>query len=232
MLLVVGGCASKPATPQWQTRTASAMALSEAAYLDGQERIAQQSLQQAREEVSRTASVVELARLELRQCALQIASLDWQPCSAYLTLPQDGVTPQLQAYHRYLGGAMLDTAERALLPPAQRQVATIVETSDAALQALRAIDEPLSRLLGVAVLMRRSGAPDPALIALAVETASHEGWRRPLLAWLLLQQRQATIAGDSALANEAASRIHILQSGGCCMPAPSLALPTDTSHVH
>jgi len=63
-------------------------------------------------------------------------------------------------------------------------------------------DEPLSRLVAASVQFR-SGGIDPAGIARAVEIASAQGWRRPLLAWLGVQLKRAEAAGD----NETAERI-------------------------
>jgi hypothetical protein len=37
----------------------------------------------------------------------------------------------------------------------------------------------------------------PPGISLAVETASANGWRRPLLAWLGVQEKRAREAGDA-----------------------------------
>jgi len=57
-----------------------------------------------------------------------------------------------------------------------------------------AIDDPLARLIAAGVLLRQ-GRASPAVVAQAVDTASQQGWRRPLLAWLGVQQRLAQQAG-------------------------------------
>jgi hypothetical protein len=66
----------------------------------------------------------------------------------------------------------------------------------------RGADEPLSRLVAESVRFR-SGGIDPAGISRAVEIASAQGWRRPLLAWLGVQLKRAEAAGD----HETAERI-------------------------
>jgi len=68
--------------------------------------------------------------------------------------------------------------------------------------AHRGSDEPLSRLVAESIRFR-SGGIDPAGIARAVDIASAQGWRRPLLAWLGVQLKRAEAAGD----NETAERI-------------------------
>ena len=64
-------------------------------------------------------------------------------------------------------------------------------------QAMRDLVDPLSRLVAAGVLLRTARA-NPEVIALAVDTASSQGWRRPLLAWLNLQARRAEQAGAAA----------------------------------
>jgi hypothetical protein len=48
-----------------------------------------------------------------------------------------------------------------------------------------------------------TGRASPEVLQIAVETASGQGWRRPLLAWLGAQARRAELAG----AQEEAARL-------------------------
>jgi hypothetical protein len=59
------------------------------------------------------------------------------------------------------------------------------------------------------VLVRR-GATNRAAIEVAVDTASDQGWRRPLLAWLTLQRTLAEQAGDTAAADRLRRRIELV----------------------
>jgi hypothetical protein len=77
---------------------------------------------------------------------------------------------------------------------------------------LRAIDDPLSRLIATGVLFQQ-GRASPDAIALAVDTASAQGWRRPLLAWLGVQLALAEKAGDSAAAAALKRRISLAGGG-------------------
>ena len=94
----------------------------------------------------------------------------------------------------------------ALLPEQYRRVATAGLGSDAALTALKDVADPLSRLVATGVLLQ-GGRANPAAIALAVDTASAQGWRRPLLAWLGVQLALAEKAGDQASAEQLRRRI-------------------------
>jgi hypothetical protein len=56
-----------------------------------------------------------------------------------------------------------------------------------------------------------SGRASPALMVLAVDTASAQGWRRPLLAWLLVQAERAEQGGDRPEAERLRRRIELVQ---------------------
>ena len=64
------------------------------------------------------------------------------------------------------------------------------------------IADPLARLVAAGAPLQ-AGRLTPADIAAATETASAQGWRRPLLAWLGVQAQRAQEAGD----RDAAARI-------------------------
>jgi hypothetical protein len=70
-------------------------------------------------------------------------------------------------------------------------------------------DEPLSRLVAESVRFRAGGI-DPAGISRAVEIASAQGWRRPLLAWLGVQLKRAEAAGDSETAGQIRRRMALV----------------------
>jgi len=44
----------------------------------------------------------------------------------------------------------------------------------------------------------QAGLASPALVQAAVDAASSQGWRRPLLAWLGVQLKLAEASGDTA----------------------------------
>lgn len=178
--VALGACASAPPPPDWQAAAKSASERAVAAYLTGEARVEAAELVRARSEVGRTARADLLARVELAQCAARVASLVFEPCAAFLPLQPDAPAPE-RAYAAYLAGKA-DAKERALLPEAHRSGAPA------------AIADPLARLIAAGVQFE-SGRADPALIALAVDTASAQGWRRPLLAWLGVQLRLAEQAG-------------------------------------
>ena len=201
------GCSSRPPVPDWQMAADSAAQRAVAAFLQGNQRLEKLEFERARAATARTGDPVLLARMELLRCAAQVASLKIGPCAAFEALRPDAAAAD-KAYADYLVGR-LDATQLALLPPAQQGVAT--STNPAA--ALQAVADPLSRLVAAAVLLQ-TGRADPAVMALATDTASAQGWRRPLLAWLLLQTQRAQAAGDAAEVARLQRRIAIVESGG------------------
>lgn len=181
--LLLLGCAARPPAPAWQADAHGALQAAVAASLEGRARVAEAEMARARQALGATGQPALLARAELVLCAAQVASLDFGGCPHYQALAVDA-EPAEQAYATYLYGEV-DAAQRQLLPATQRQ---------AALPA-----DPLARLVAAAV-RQRQGRASAADVADAVDTASGQGWRRPLLAWLGLQLRAAEAAGDAAAA--------------------------------
>jgi hypothetical protein len=71
---------------------------------------------------------------------------------------------------------------------------------------MEAIREPLPRLIASAVLLR-SGRADPGVLQAASQTASQQGWRRAVIAWLGAQAMLAEKAGDAAQAQRLRRRM-------------------------
>ncbi|WP_432379232.1 hypothetical protein [Duganella sp. P38] len=105
-------------------------------------------------------------------------------------------------------GGTLTAADIALLP-AQHQAVAAAASDAAAAGAVQAIADPLSKLVASGVLLR-AGKATPQVLADAVETASAQGWRRPLLAWLGVQAMRAAQAGDTAEAQRIKRRIDLV----------------------
>ena len=184
--VVLTACGSKPQAPEWQMNAHGSLQRFEQAWLAGQTRAADAEFVRARRELAATADATLVARAELTRCAVQVASLVFEPCAGFETLRAD-VAPAERAYADYLQGTHVSPE---LLPAQHRAVAG--GTADA--KAVQGIDDPLSRLVAAGVLLR-SGRGSPELMQLASDTASSQGWRRPLLAWLGAQLQLAERRG-------------------------------------
>lgn len=214
---VLTGCASGPPVPDWQLNAHDAAQKGVQAYLSGERHAEQRDFERARLETARTAQPTLLARVELLRCAAQVASLVLEPCAAFDALRQDAAAPE-QAYARYLAGE-LQAGDVALLPAPQQGVAAALLAGDAnrAAAALTHIADPLSRLVAAGVLLR-AGQASPPVVATALDVASRQGWRRPLLAWLGLQAARADAAGDTEESARLHRRMAVLERSGGAAP--------------
>ena len=149
-------------------------------YLSGDTRLAETEFSRATSEIARTGRGDLLARAELVRCAARTASLEFDGCPGFEALRADAAREEL-AYAEYLAGH----TERA------------------------ATEAPLSRLVAAGVRLKTARIT-PLEIAAAVELASLQGWRRPLLAWLGVQAKRAEEAGDEEAVARIRRRIDII----------------------
>ncbi len=208
LALLLGGCSSGPKPADWQLEAKGAMERSVAAYLEGNSRVEAVELARARVEISSTGRFDLMARAELLHCATHVASLVFEPCTGFEKLRQDA-PPAEVAYANYLAGS-LQPQEAALLPAQQRAAAAGAGSASAA--AASNSSDALSQLVAAGVAFQ-AGRATPALVQLAVDTASAQGWRRPLLAWLGVQASLAEKSADMQEAARLRRRIDLTQDG-------------------
>ena len=203
-------CSTGPETPDWQLDAQGSMQQAVHAALRGDDRVAEAAHARARRALTGTGRADLLARLELNRCAVQVASLQFGPCPAFDSLRADTGEVE-QAYADHLAGADGPVAPSRIdrLPAAQRPA--LAARADALRReaAIRAIDDPLSRLVAAGVALR-DGDATPGLVSLAVRTASDQAWRRPLLAWLGVARQRAIAAGDQPGAEALQRRIDLV----------------------
>lgn len=202
-VLLAAGCAGKPPAPDWQMNAHDSLKRHVASALAGAERAAAAEFARARSELASTGQPALVARAELTRCAVLVASLAFEPCAGFEALRADASAAE-GAYADYLAGR-LSPDQVPLLPPQHRPPAQ----GAGGAEAVRAIDDPLARLVAAAVLLR-TGRASPEVLAIASDTASAQGWRRPLLAWLGVQAQRAEQAGDAAQAQQLRLRMALV----------------------
>lgn len=186
VLAVLAGCAGKPLPPDWQVDAKGALDAAVDDYLKGSTAAAQSEFRDARRATSSTGRADYVAQVELVRCAAQVASLDFDDCPGVAALAPEA-TPAQRAYADYLYGRW-QGLDAALLPEQHRPVLATGQVA--------ALADPLARLVAAGALFK-AGRMTPQGIALAIDTASQQGWRRPLLAWLGVQAQRAEAAGDA-----------------------------------
>jgi hypothetical protein len=194
--LLLAGCASKPAPPSWQPNAKDALDGFTDDYLRGNTAAANAEFVRARRETSSTGRADLVAQVELVRCAALAASLEFEDCPGFAALAADA-SPTQRAYAAYLAGRW-EGLDVAALPEQHRAV---VGTGSIATLA-----DPLSKLVAAGALFK-AGRIKPADIEAATETASSQGWRRPLLMWLGVQVQGAEAAGNTAAVERIKRRI-------------------------
>jgi hypothetical protein len=201
-LALLAGCAGKPRAPEWQMDAHDSLERYAKASLTGDTRVEAAEFTRALRALESTGQPGQVAKAELTRCAVRLASLVMEPCDGFERLRRDA-TPEDRAYADYLAGRIAP-ANAPLLPAQHRAIA--MGREDAA--ALNAIEDPLSRLVASGVLFRM-GRASPAALDAASATASAQGWRRPLLAWLGVQAARAEQAGAAEEAQRLRRRMDL-----------------------
>ena len=165
-MALLASCSSGPPPIEWQTSAKAALDAFQQRYLQGDTRAAELEFTRAKAELGSTGNAALVGRAELVRCAVRAASIEFDNCPGFEKLRADAGIEEL-AYADFLSGK----TERA------------------------ATDDPLSRLVSHGVKFN-SGKATPENISAAIDIASSQGWRRPLLAWLRVQEKRAEAAGD------------------------------------
>jgi hypothetical protein len=186
-LLLLAGCASKPVPPSWQTNAHDAIGAFTDAYLSGDTRVADAEFARARLATTSTGRPDEVAQVELVRCAAQAASLVFDGCPGFAALA-DGATPAQRSYAAYLDGRWQEVKPE-LLPEQHAAVVRGGRVAD--------VKDPLARLVAAGSAFKAQRLP-PDQIGVAIDAASAQGWRRPLLTWLGVAEKRAQASGDNA----------------------------------
>jgi hypothetical protein len=189
-------CASKPVPPSWQPNARDALDGYTDSWLKGASAAAAADFARARRETASTGRPDLVAQVELAACAVRVAGLEFDDCPGFAALAQDATAAQ-RAYAAYLAGRW-QGLDPALLPEQHRAVL--------AGGSIAAIADPLARLVAAGALFK-TGRITPADIGAATETASAQGWRRPLLMWLGVAAKRAEAAGDGVALERIRRRI-------------------------
>ena len=199
---MLAACGSKPRQPDWLVNADGAQDRFERTYLQGNDRVAATEFTRFRTEVASTAQPGLVARAELTRCAVQVASLDFSPCTGFERLRADAPDVE-RAYADFLAGK--GTPDQAkLLPESYRGIAG----GQGGAAAVKGIKDPLERVIAAGVLLRTEKA-DPEVLQIATDTASEQGWRRSVMAWLGAQAMLAEKAGDTEQAARLRRRMQL-----------------------
>jgi hypothetical protein len=203
--LLLCACAGGPMAPEWQSQSHASLERFRQHYLEGNTPLAQRDFAEAKTAVAATGRPELTARVELVRCALGTAALDLDACSGFDAVRDDALADD-RLYGDFVVGRLAEQ-DAASLPSQYRGIATGDETSRN--KALQRIEDPVSRLVAAGVLFRL-GQLSPDGLDAAIDTASAQGYRRPLLAYLNVQSKRAESAGDAAALQAIRKRIELV----------------------
>lgn len=206
--LILSACGGSPPAPDWKQDSVSLIAKYSKAELKGENTLAERYFEQALAASGGAARLEETARLHLIRCATRQASLTFEPCTGYLALAKFA-NAEDETYHRFLTGQW-DGLDGGRLPAQYRD---FLAGRNTAINpgALQKIGDPLSRLVAISIAVMRKEADD-ATLNLAAETASEQGWRKPLLVYLKLLESHAVRKQDEATLEKLRARIRLLEA--------------------
>lgn len=204
--LLLCACAGGPTAPEWQSQSHAALERFRQHYLEGNSQLAQRDFAEAKAAVASTGRPELAARVELVRCALGTAALDVDSCIAFDAVHLEA-TAEDQIYGDFVVGRLHDHDVAGLPAHYRRLVAAGDDASRN--MAMQQIEDPVSRLVAAGVLFRFAQLSPDGLSA-AVDTASAQGYRRPLLAYLNVQARQAEAAGDASALQAISKRIDLV----------------------
>jgi len=208
-LLLLSGC-GKPA-PAWFAAGHQQLESFKSAFLTGAApRLVELHFQRALGELKKSGDLDLLQKAWLTRMALQVASREKTERGDYPAIESALSVPANRQFYLFLTGdpAVVDGA---LLPSAYQPFWQTLQKGEtvAAFQKLALIKEPLSRLIAAGVAARLTPISEDLLLT-AVETASRNGWKRPLLAWLKESQGFYEKTGQTAKAEAVSRRLALI----------------------
>jgi hypothetical protein len=208
---LLAGCSAKPA-PVWVAAGHKQLETFKQDFLTGREpAITEIHFRKAVEEIKKGGDADLLGKAWLTRMALQVAVREEPEGGEYLKTEAVEAVPANRNFYRFLKGdaAMVDVS---LLPEPYRLFWTAFRSGDAAKAAITiaAIEDPISRLIAAGLAAGHCLEND-AILRIAVETASQNGWKRVLLVWLERLKSSHEAAGDAAKASAIQSRIDLMK---------------------
>jgi alkylhydroperoxidase/carboxymuconolactone decarboxylase family protein YurZ len=191
------GCGTTKPTASWLSAGYNQLDSYKKHYLSGQDKVADLQFNDALKEIKKSGDLELLARTHLIRMALQMATLQDLSSAEYLKIEAVHPSPANRNFYAFLQGETAQV-DAKLLP---EQYLSFIETlrrpgEGERLRAIEQLEDPVSQLIAVGILVRM-GQENEALLQRAIATASAEGWKKALLAYLA--RLQAYYAGKQEM---------------------------------
>jgi len=182
-LLLLCGCASK-SLPEWRTASFNHLEQYKKYFLSGREELAAIHFQKAIDEIKSSGNLSLLATAYLTRSALRTAVLEAPQIKEYLEVVEAGPDDDHKDYYLLLEGKFAQI-QKTNLPTAYQDLAAVLEggNEERISGAIFEIQDDLSRLIAIGLVVRYR-MENEAILTTAVDLASANGWRKPLLIYM------------------------------------------------
>ena len=213
VVLFICACGSLMPVPDWKDKAGRYLAEYKTSFLAGRELSTEPHFAKATREIVAGNDMRLLAIAYLTKYALHTASLERFDDSEFLKIERLEPDAADMAYCRFLQGNFAAVDVNAL-PSRYSGVLKAASRSDAALAAheISAIGDPLSRLVAAGVWVNHMPF-DETILQTAIDTASANGWRRPLWAYLEKLHTFYLEDGNQSKARAVQNRLELLKKG-------------------
>ncbi|MFO7568211.1 MAG: hypothetical protein R6W75_00300 [Smithellaceae bacterium] len=180
-------------------------------FLSGREDVTEPHFLKARREIAASNDLNLLALAYLTKYALHAASLEDFDAADFAKLQRLEPNEANMAYCHFLKGNF-SAIDARVLPARYAGVvkAALARDTSQAAREIPLIADPLSRLIACGVWVKYVRS-DESILLVAVATASENGWRRPLWAYLAKLQSYYEERGEKARAEAVNERLQILK---------------------
>jgi alkylhydroperoxidase/carboxymuconolactone decarboxylase family protein YurZ len=205
------GCGSSKPVPDWTDASFNQLDNYKKSYLSGKERIAEAYFNKAVDEIKSSGDLEILARAYLTKYAVHVAVLEAFDDREYMKI--DAVEPILQNknFYSFLKGAF-DNVDEKLLPQQYAGFLRAFQSGkkDDVAHEISKMDNPLSKLIALGLLVQKN-KNDETDLKLAIDIASHNGWKKALLAYLFKLQSFYKTNNKPDKAAHVAERIKLIK---------------------
>lgn len=211
LAILISACGSVTIVPDWKDKAYRQLDAYKTSFLTGREESTEPHFVKARRAISDGNDLNLLIIAYLTKYALHAAALESFDTSEFAKLYRLQPHAADMAYCHFLKGNFT-AVDIKVLPSRYAGVLQATDGKDAISGAreIVAIDDPLSRLIACGVWVKYRPF-DETILQIAIDTASANGWRRPL--WAYLNQLQQYYADRSETAKSLAvkERLELLK---------------------
>jgi hypothetical protein len=209
--LIIAGCGAKP-IPDWRYETFGQLENYKKNYLKGKDQIAEFHFRKALEEVNRSGDLELISKVYLTKYAIKVASLEDVIDSEYPDIEVIEPNSENQNFFVFLKGNF-PFVDANLLP---KQYGSFLKACIGGKEAsindeIEKIGDPLSTLIAVGIIVKKN-IHNEATLQTAIETASINGWQKPLLAYLEKLQHFYEAKNENDKAAKVQQKIKVIKN--------------------